>query len=249
MQSYVANVRKTKMISGPLFKCFGSKWLSSKRLPAPVHDTIVEPFAGGAGYSLRHYSKSVVLYEINSQVRELWQWLITTSESSIREMPVGIPVGTDIRTLGLSYGQTLLMKNWQRTNNVGNCWTVSPWGNSTGQWTENCRARVAEESQLIKHWKIGEGGWENAFEHHTPATYLVDPPYQFNYNYRTPPIDYEKLALACLSRVGQVVVCEARHPKTGEIPKWLPFLDWEKRVTSRRGPTGYSKELLCVFGR
>ena len=35
-------------ITGPLFKWFGSKWLSGKTLPKPVHTSIVEPYAGGA---------------------------------------------------------------------------------------------------------------------------------------------------------------------------------------------------------
>ena len=36
---------------GPLFKWFGSKWSASKHYPRPLYDTIVEPFAGGAGYA------------------------------------------------------------------------------------------------------------------------------------------------------------------------------------------------------
>jgi hypothetical protein len=37
-------------MTGPLFKWFGSKWLSSS-LSVPHYETIFEPFAGGAGYS------------------------------------------------------------------------------------------------------------------------------------------------------------------------------------------------------
>ena len=51
----------TPKITGPLFKWFGSKWLSSKHYPAPEHDVIFEPFAGSAGYSLRHHEKQFVL--------------------------------------------------------------------------------------------------------------------------------------------------------------------------------------------
>src|SRR5258708_10975906 len=103
-------------ITGPLFKWFGSKWLSSKTIPQPKYDTIIEPFAGSAGYSLRHSDKRVMIYEINPHIYNLWGWLIkSATDTEIREIPLGILEGTDIRTIGLSPGQQLLLKNWQRT--------------------------------------------------------------------------------------------------------------------------------------
>jgi len=119
-------------ITGPLFKWFGSKWSVSKHYPVPAHDVIVEPFAGGAGYSLRHSDRRVFLAEINASIRELWFWLIKdATEASVREIPIGLPEGTDIRQIGLSRGQALLLKNWQRTNNISDgpgTWTVSKMG-------------------------------------------------------------------------------------------------------------------------
>jgi len=236
------------MITGPLFKCFGSKWLSSRLLPPPVFDEIYEPFAGGAGYSLRNYKKTCVLFEKDEQVAFLWRWLIQeATEAKIREIPQGLPEGTDIREIGLSPGQELLLKFWQRTNNVGNCWTVSSWGHLPGMWTENCRARVAEQSQAIKHWKFGGTDWTLAFNVLTrDATFLVDPPYEYNYRYRQPPINYFDLAVNCLNVTGQVIACEAVCQKTGKIPDYLPFQPWAKRITSRRKEENnkYSSELL-----
>ncbi len=229
----------------PLFKCFGSKWMSARLLPAPKYDIVVEPFAGGAGYSLRHHEKKVWLYEKDPQVAFLWRWLIKeATESKIREIPQGLPEGTDIREVGLSPGQELLLKFWQRTNNVGNCWTVSAWGNSPGQWTANTRARVAAESQAIKHWEFGGTDWIDAFDDSENVTWFVDPPYQYNYRYRQPPIDYSDLGNVCRTHTGQVIACEAVCPKTGAIPDWLPFAPWSERVTSRRVSGRKSKELL-----
>ena len=34
---------------------FGSKVSTAHKYPAPKHDLIIEPFAGGAGYSLCHW--------------------------------------------------------------------------------------------------------------------------------------------------------------------------------------------------
>ncbi len=239
-------------ITGPLFKCFGSKWLSSKTLPKPEKPMICEPFAGGAGYSLRHHEKQVVLFETNEHVYDLWAWLIRQASSQdILDIPVGLAAGTDIRHLGLKYGQQLLLKNWQRTNNFGNCWTVSGWGHLPGQWTENTRARVAEEALAIRHWEIRMQCGSRAIESNAnvtqEVTWFIDPPYRHNYQYRlTRALDYKTMGRNIRNLRGQVIVCEALHPKTGEFPQWLPFELWEKRVTSRRavGNHTHSSELL-----
>lgn len=234
-------------ITGPLFKWFGSKWAASKHYPEPKHDLIIEPYAGSAGYSLRHFSKRVLLAETNLHLRQLWHWLIrTATETDIREIPLNIPEGTDIRTLGLSDGQALLLKNWQRTNNVGDCWTVSSWGNKSGQWTANTRARVASEFHLIKHWEIDCNASSVFAFPREPTTWFVDPPYQFNYQYRLDPLDYTWLAQTIEGLSGQVIVCEAVCPKTGAVPTWLPFEPFRTTVTSRRAAHNnhHSKELM-----
>ena len=71
------------MITGPLFKWFGSKWLSARLLPPPEHDVVVEPFAGAAGYSLRHPGSLVYLYERDPHVFNLWSWLIKTATGGL----------------------------------------------------------------------------------------------------------------------------------------------------------------------
>lgn len=237
------------MITGPLFKWFGSKWSSSRYYPIPEYDTVLEPFAGGAGYSLRHYKKNIVLAERDTHIRNLWSWLIhEATESSIRDLPINIPEGTDIRTLGLSYGQELLIKSWQRTNNVGSCWTISSWGNKPGQWTENTRARVASEFHCIKHWRVIEDGMTLLASKHEPSTWFVDPPYQFNYQYKSSPIDYDMLGTTIKQLQGQTIVCEALCQKTGTCPTWLPFVDFRRTVTSRRktNENHHSKELIYI---
>jgi hypothetical protein len=242
----------TSRVTGPLFKWFGSKWLSSRTLPAPAFDKIVEPFAGGAGYSLRHHERAVVLYEADPHVSALWKWLIEeATPAAILDIPVLVPEGTDIRTLGLTPGQRLLLKNWQRTNNVGDCWTVSPWGNKPGQWTANTRARVSEQSQAVKHWKMRSGSGMTAFTREKGmATWFIDPPYEFNYQYRSKQrIDYEALGKLASGALGQPIVCEAVCQQTGQTPSWLPFTAFGSRVTSRRkkGDNHHSRELIWSY--
>lgn len=241
-------------VTGPLFKWFGSKWLSSKTLPKPNYERIVEPFAGGAGYSLRYAERDVMICETDQHIYDLWHWLIhDATDRAIRQIPIGVPEGTDIRTLGLSYGQQLLLKSWQRTNNVGSCWTISPWGNKPGQWTANTRERVASEFGAVRHWTLRRDGmqllrtWDvPSTGTVTPVTWFIDPPYLYNYNYRQPAVDYMEMAALIRTNAGQAIVCEAVCPKTGTIPDWLPFEPWGSRITSRRKATNnhHSKELL-----
>ncbi len=243
-------------VTGPLFKCFGSKWLSSKTLPPPEKALICEPFAGGAGYSLRHCHKKASLFETDLNVYGLWDWLIKrATQQLILDIPVGVPAGTDIRTLGLSDGQSLLLKHWQRTNNVGNCWTISGWGHLPGQWTANTRARIAEEFQAVKHWDVRSSSGVRVIEAQvedcditsSDVTWFIDPPYEYNYKYRMRyPINYHRMGRNIRQLKGQIIVCEALHPKSGQYPKWLPFETWEKRITSRRkeGDHKYSSEML-----
>lgn len=233
-------------MTGPLFKWFGSKWQASKYYPEPRCERVFEPYAGGAGYSLRHASKRVTLWESNTNLLALWYWLTReATEQAIREIPCHLPEGTDIRTLGLTAGQALLLKHWQRTNNVGECWTVSPWGNLPGQWTENTRARVASEVGEVSHWQI------RPIAYNEIGTYFVDPPYLFNYQYGSPPVDYAALAAQVrgIPAGSQAIVCEARCPKTDKIPDWLPFEDFRRTVTSRRkqGEHTHSREVMCLI--
>jgi hypothetical protein len=236
----------------PLFKWFGSKWQAAPKYPEPIFDRITEPFAGGAGYSLRYPEQQVTICETNPNLRILWPWLINVAtEAMIREIPINIPIGTNIRALGLLEGQSYLLKTWQRTCTVGDCWTISPWGNLPGQWTANTRARVAEEIYAIKHWQFENDGMRvlrNAVEFGTASsTWFIDPMYVFNYQYNTKiGHDYAELNAVCKCIPGQVIVCEAACPKTGRIPDWLPFVYFGDRVTSRRKATQnhHSKELI-----
>ena len=233
----------------PLFKWFGSKWQSAKNYPPPMHDTIIEPFAGSAGYALNYCNWKVSLWEDDPNIFNLWTWLIeTATQALILEIPIDIPIGTDIRTLGLNRGQALLLKNWQRTNNASDCWTVSPWGNLPGQWTAGTRARVAESIYAVKHWKIEKP----ILRIDEPATWFIDPPYYYNYRYsgKLPKFDYDALDsfVQTISRESLVIVCEAVRPKDGCIPTYLPFRHSHESVTSRRKMTQshHSKELVYI---
>jgi len=237
-------------VTGPLFKFFGSKWTAARRYPAPEYGTVVEPFAGSAGYSLRHAERNVVLYERNRDVRALWRWLIEeATEGEIRALPVGLPVGTDLRTVGASAGATLLMRFWQRTNCLSQTWTVSPWGNMPGLWTANTRARVASEVGAVKHWLVGADGLAALRGAREPATWFCDPPYLYGYRYGSGALDHEALGALLRGAPGQVIACEAPCAKTGRVPAYLPFSVLGTFVTSRRKATNHHHSTELVWTR
>lgn len=214
---------------GPLFKQFGSKWSGAKHYPTPLKGLpIFEPYAGGAGYSLNHAEFPVLLWDEDKNIRLLWSYLIYLATSGqIKEIPLNVPEGTDIRSLHLNLGQSLLLKHWQRTNNCGDCWTISAWGSKPGQWTANTRARIADEVGAVKHWQFRPVSWND------PGTYFIDPPYEFNYRYRFPKDSFDFPALGRQVRAAPknslVIACEAACPKTGAIPSYLPFYPWFER--------------------
>lgn len=240
----------TSRVTGPLFKWFGSKWLASRLYPAPAYHRVYEPFAGSAGYSLRHHDRQVTLWEANQNVAELWRWLINEAQSSdVLDIPLKLREGQDIRKLGLSRGQALLLKHWQRTNNVGECWTVSPWGTKPGQWTANTRARVAEQLHAVKHWRFC------LVTYAKPGTYFIDPPYLYNYRYGFAENTFNHgRVVQDVNRIpppSQIIVCEAACQKTGKVPIYLPFVPFGERITSRRKKHNnhHSKEYMFVENR
>jgi len=230
------------MFTGPLFKCFGSKWSAARRYPAPNRNRVVEMFGGSAGYSLRwaHTVNEVVICE-QGHLWELWGWLLQANEADIREIPLNTPEGTDIRSMGLSRGQALLLKNWQRTNNVGDCWTISAWGHKPGQWTASTRSRVAEEVELLHNWRLTKA------PHRESGVHFIDPLYEYNFKYRLPTPDYSALGrlVRKVNERNPVIVCEAACPKTGAHPTWLPFEPHHDQVTSRR-KSAKSRELAFI---
>jgi site-specific DNA-adenine methylase len=249
---------------GPFFKCFGSKWQSARRYPKP-RERIYEWFAGGAGYSCNYSDRAVTLIERHPELVELWWWLINDARpEDVLAIPLGLPVGTDIRDLpNATAGQKLLLKWWQRTNNFSTkpgSWTISPWGNKPGQWTESTRTRIARELEFIRHWRIDCYDYLDRIRidqirsiDTKQCTVFVDPPYQHNYQYSAPRLDYPVLASACLAAADSgaaVIVCEAAG-KNGEAPDWLPFAPSHLSVTSRRKAeqSHHSKEYIWTSGR
>ena len=229
----------------PFWRYYGGKWRAAPRYPAPLYDTIVEPFAGAAGYSLRYPDRKVVLVERYAIVAEIWRYLIGVSAAEVRRIPL-VEAVADLPPWVPQGGRYLV-------GFAMNAAVVSPRATlSSGRkrlrsmgcifegWSEAQRERVATQVDRIRHWRIIEGDYSAAPD--TTASWFIDPPYNNKAGsyYVHAAIDYRALGGWCLDRSGQVIVCE------NEGATWLPFKPF---ATFKAGLNGSgSKEVIYTTG-
>ncbi len=227
----------------PFFSYFGGKYRIAPKYPKPRWATIIEPFAGAAGYSVRYPCHRVSLYEVNPKVFGTWEYLINVSQKEILSLPL---VFDDVRDLSVCQEAKWLIGWWINHGNVNPCNKPSAWMREgtrpNSYWGEAIRQRIADQVPTIRHWKVYNKSYEDILQR--KATWFVDPPYQRSGKcYPFKDIDYESLADWVKVLQGQVLVCEQ------EGANWLPFKPF---VVARGSParyrTGKSKEMLWTRG-
>lgn len=209
----------------PFLSYYGSKFRAAKRYAAPQQDTIIEPFAGAAGYALNHAHKNVVLVERDPRLVAIWRFLIGATaadvlalplmglDQTIADLPPCDPAGRELIRAWLQGGARNGKNSFSsmaKANLARNPDTPAFWGKA-------CRERIASQVGAIKHWRIIEGDYTSAPD--VEATWFVDPPYNNAagrvYNYHS--LDYVALGDWCRRLRGQVMVCE------NQGADWLPF--------------------------
>ncbi|MFN9112477.1 MAG: hypothetical protein ACK5XN_20620 [Bacteroidota bacterium] len=215
---------------------YGSKAKIVSKYPAPLFDTIIEPFAGTAQYALRYWDKKVILVEKYSLICNLWKWLQKCSKEDI------------LAIRQLKYGESTDDFTWdcqEQKDLVGFIITGAPsmpkkkasrWKTVLRPNTQQHRLEsIASNLDKIRHWEIIEGDYRIAPD--IKATWFVDPPYFVGgkyYRYGSKDIDYASLGDWCRQRKGQVIVCEADNQN------WLPFTP----LVSSRGNRYQHKESI-----
>lgn len=229
----------------PFWRYYGGKWRAAPRYPAPEYPTIIEPFAGAAGYALRYHDRNVILVEKYPIVAEMWRYLIGVKASEIRAIPTVVHVA-DLPTW-VPAGARHLIGFCMNAATVSPCRQLSAgrirlaaMGRKFEGWSEAQRERVASQVERIRHWRIIEGNYTSAPD--IPATWFVDPPYNNTagsyYIHGPSALDYTQLGKWCRERPGQVLVCE------NEGASWLPFQPF---ATLKPGLNGKgSREVLWV---
>ena len=217
---------------------YGSKGMVAKHYPEPIHDKIIEPFAGTAQYALLHWEKDVTLVDKYETITNIWKWLQNCSEKDILE------------TRRLKYKESVDDFEWdcqERKDLVGFIITGGPampkktaskWKTLIRPNTQNYKLElISKNLHKIKHWKIIHGDYREL--DNDKATWFIDPPYIVAgkyYKHSSKNIDYGELAEWCKSREGQVIVCE------GEGANWLPF----SNLIETRGSVKHYKEKIWI---
>ena len=195
-----------------MFYYYGRKKQIAKHYPTPSFNTIIEPFAGAAAYSMYgdNWKKSVVLVEKDKEVADIWNWLINDATvDEIKRLPdlkIGEKSSEFLHIVHAATKMAFAYKTIKVTAVLERNWEIS-------------RRIFAENLYKIKHWQIINGDYSNAPD--VEATWFVDPPYKgdagMGYRYSSKMMDYGKLAEWVLSRKGEVICCEG---KNGD---YLPF--------------------------
>jgi site-specific DNA-adenine methylase len=207
----------------PFFGFYGGKWRDAlKNYPAPTHDTIIEPFAGSAGYALRYWQRQVILCELDPVLASMWQYLIRVTPQEILRIP---DLGDDetVDDLKICQEAKWLVGFWLNRGVSTPRRSPSKWMRIRIRpgsfWGERVRNTIASQVTAIRHWQVFNCSYVNAPAPEA-ATWFIDPPYQragAHYRFGSEEIDFAHLSAWCQERRGQVMVCE------NEGADWLPF--------------------------
>jgi len=237
----------------PFFSFYGSKWRAAPHYPAPEYDVIIEPFAGSAGYSLRHAGRSVLLIEKDPTVAATWRYLLKVKPKEILALP-DLELEQTVDDLSICEEARLLIGWWLNKGSAQPKKTMSAWmrqskenggngwrsGSGGFFWGTRVRERIAKHLPALERWQVVEGDYRDA--PNISATWFIDPPYQkAGKHYRFSSINYGLLGFWCRARRGQTIVCENAGAN------WLPFMDWKsiKANESRHGGK-VSKEVIWL---
>lgn len=218
----------------PFFSFYGGKWRDTPRnYPAPDHDTIIEPFAGSAGYSVRHHAKNVILCDLDPVIAGVWEYLISVTPDEILSLP-DLDDDQSVDDLVVPQEARWLIGFWLNSGSAVPTKRPSAWmragKHDTSFWGDAIRNRIASQVEGIRHWQIIHGSYQTL--ENQQATWFIDPPYQEagkHYKFSSKGIDYDHLGLWCSGRSGQVIVCEAGGAD------WLDFDDLGEIKTTRTG--------------
>lgn len=196
-----------------MFYYYGRKKQIAHLYPPPLHDKIIEPFAGSAAYSLHgdNWQKEVTLIDSSRDCIAVWEFLLQATNSDIKNLPEP-KEGDSLNDLKLSRAEQLLLSFHIHPG----CVSMRNKVGRFNRWKAG-KKYILENIHKIKHWKVIRGNY-NSIEN-CRATWFVDPPYlKAGKHYTEQFKDYKQLAVWCQQLDGQVIVCEGDNHGN-----YLPF--------------------------
>jgi site-specific DNA-adenine methylase len=217
-----------------MFYYYGRKQKIFDKYPKPQFDTIIEPFAGSAAYSMNYHQKNVILIEKDEKIASLWSYLIKVEPKEILELPL-LEKGESLNNEKFDY----LTKDQKSLIglflNPGSAQPKKSPGNFCA-WTDENRKRLSLDVSKVKHWTVINGDYRQI--ENIEATWYIDPPYQGNggkyYRHGNKNFDYDTLRNWVMERNGEVIVCENSEAT------WMDF----KPLVDIQGQKHKTKEVI-----
>lgn len=232
---------------GPVFPYYGAKWRSAREYPTPRFRQVIEPFAGGGGYSLHALAHGAIdtalLIDRSPHVVAAWHALLRHTTAELMDLPGDV---SHVETLP-EWAQALVgfwlnpASAVPKRTRSSRCNPDAAHYFAGSVWSPKTRDRIARERDMIAHAvRCGLGEWRDVFGRishaHRRYTVFVDPPYSTKAGsyYPGAPWDaseYAALAGACIEagRLGHhVLVC-------GQVAEtWAPFVPLHRYHGSTR---------------
>ena len=241
------------IIKAPL-SYYGGKSKLVHLYPAPIHDLIIEPFAGSAAYSWYHRrrldgsQREIWLNDLDPRTYSIWKFLTSPDACAIVEayVPDQVEPGMKVSDFippehpGLvelcraEANQGTMGEKGVRdviTKMGAKCWKV--------------KRKALTVIPEVVNWKITSVDWSDLAN--VNATWFVDSPYNnaagAQYRLGATTINYDPLGWWCLNRKGQVIVCENLGAD------WLPFEPFQHSRVSIRSRYQRSDAKEVMFHR
>lgn len=176
-----------------MWSYFGAKLRIVSHYPKPVYNTIIEPFAGSAPYSVKYFENDVYLYDKYPVIIGIWDYLKQCSIGDI--MSLKCPArGTILNYDGYDCDAQrhligFMIARVQRT--PAN--TVTTFGLER---FDADKKRIAANLFKIRHFKTAVASYEQTKS--GIATRFIDAPYQVGgetYKFNNKRIDFNHLGL------------------------------------------------------
>jgi 16S rRNA G966 N2-methylase RsmD len=222
-----------------VFYYYGAKRRLARYYPAPEHSTIVEPFAGSAGYSmfwaLKRPELRIVLIEKDPRTAAVWTQLLGLTPEQIEAYPVP--------AIGERTADRFVMFA-MASNATATCSSLTVTARVHQEATRMRRGAAQLRRFLDGRVTVVCGDYTEAPD--IEATWFVDPPYQaqeraaktanpggrgYGPGCRNADIDFDALASWCRARRGQVIACENAGAD------WLPFRHLRDQTNTVGRPT------------
>jgi site-specific DNA-adenine methylase len=204
-----------------VFSYYGGKGRIARYYPKPQYPLIIEPFAGGSWYSTFNLPEKAILVDPDPIIVETWRWLIhEATVEDLKGFPDYIPKTRMIKQTPA--GKDYFYRFW------GNRGSIAP-KNFAGSFNKKSWISAISRLPKIKSWKIIQGTYRCLGN--IEATWFIDPPYQSEGKgslYKFSEVNYDDLHDFCLSRRGQVIVCDR------EGADWMPFKPLERATKGQR---------------